>query len=184
MGMPFALELRAVSKRFVVGTAGCTGSVSVLRCADLVVRPAEAVVVVGAAGAGKSTLLLCAAGLLRVDSGTVAWFGDSNRGVAAERATYHFAGASSSRRAPRGTKPHVHLVDGPEALCFAAVSRISRWIERRRADGDAVLLAARDAALARDLVSRVVILHNGRVSADGVSTPARVAEYAIERRHP
>ena len=173
--MSFALEIRGVSKRFVVGIAGCTGSVSVLRAADLTLRRGEAVAVAGARGAGKSTLLLCAAGLLRVDSGSVAWFGSPDRSVAADRTLYYFAGGT-----PRGLKrPNegmLHVVDGPESLCLASASRTARWIDRRCSEGDAVLLALRSVEVAREIAPRVVVLRDGRVRADGIETSARVAE--------
>lgn len=179
MRMSLALELRGVTKRFVVGTAACRGSVDVLRSVDLELRPGDAVAIVGAAGAGKSTLLLCAAGLLRVDAGEVAWFGQSERAEGAERATYYFPGGSGRSRSNRqaSNAPHIHLVDGPESLSLATASRTVQWIERRRSAGDAVLVTARDACVARDLVARIVVLRAGRVHTDErVMVAARVAE--------
>ena len=64
-----------VVKRYGAGIRGCSAGVDALRGADLQVRPGETVGIVGAPGAGKSTLLLCASGVMRPDSGTVAWFG-------------------------------------------------------------------------------------------------------------
>src|SRR5262245_31759438 len=100
MRMHIALELRGVSKRFVVGAATCRASVDALRSVDVAFRPGEAAAIVGGPGAGKSTLLLCAAALLRVDEGEVSWFGHQDRGVGSERATYYFNGGASGLRAP------------------------------------------------------------------------------------
>ena len=178
MRMPLALELHAVSKRFVVGTATCHGSVLVLCSVDLELACGDALAIVGSPGAGKSTLLLCAAGLLGVDAGELAWFGQSDRAIAADCATYYFAGASSLRRPRRSSAaPHLHLVDGTEALGLSTASRLSRWIEQRRSSGDAVLLTLRSASLARDLVPRTLLLRAGRLQVDGrVSVATHVAE--------
>ncbi|HEY9228707.1 MAG TPA: ABC transporter ATP-binding protein [Gemmatimonadaceae bacterium] len=178
MRMSLALELRGVGKRFVVGTAACRGSVDALRSVDLEIEAGEAIAIVGAVGTGKSTLLLCAAALLRPDAGDIAWFGQSDRATGSERATYYFPGGSGrSRSATSSRAPHIHLVDGLESLSLTTVSRVEQWIERRTGAGDAVLVAARDAHVARDLVERIVVLRAGRLFADerGV-VAARVAE--------
>jgi ABC-type branched-subunit amino acid transport system ATPase component len=73
--VPLALEILALSKRYVAGIRGCRAVVHALRDVDLAVAPGEIVVVAGPVGAGKTTLLLCAAGLLRPDAGSIAWFG-------------------------------------------------------------------------------------------------------------
>src|ERR1041385_8550616 len=65
------LALRSVSKRFVAGTESCSVEVTALRDASIEVRAGEVLVVAGPIGSGKTTLLLCAAGLLRCDSGGV-----------------------------------------------------------------------------------------------------------------
>ena len=77
--MTNSLSLRGVSKTYHAGITGCSASVSVLRDVDLDVAPGEILAISSAAGAGKTTLLLCAAGMLRPDRGTVAWFGRVNR---------------------------------------------------------------------------------------------------------
>jgi ABC-type multidrug transport system ATPase subunit len=74
-----ALSLIGISKCFHAGARGCSASVRVLNAASLRVRRGEVLGVTGAPGAGKSTLLLCAAGLLRPDTGTVLWFGTPHR---------------------------------------------------------------------------------------------------------
>jgi ABC-2 type transport system ATP-binding protein len=63
--MRIRLELAAVSKSF--------GSHQVLNQAWLQVRGGEAVGLLGANGAGKTTMLRIAAGLMRVDRGSVRW---------------------------------------------------------------------------------------------------------------
>jgi ABC-type multidrug transport system ATPase subunit len=47
---------------------------------DLDVDEGEAVGIIGEKGCGKSTLLLCAAGLLRGDSGSIHWYGKPFKG--------------------------------------------------------------------------------------------------------
>jgi ABC-type multidrug transport system ATPase subunit len=185
MGMPIALELRCVSKRFIVGTPGCNASVDALRSIDIALRPGEVAAVIGGPGAGKSTLLLCAAGLLGVDAGEISWFGDRDRGTAGRRATYYFPGGArplSARARPSG-ETHLHLIDGLDALGIATIRGLRKWLDDRRAAGDTVLISARSSELSRDLVTRTVHLRAGRICADerpGVA--ARVAE-AIEWGH-
>jgi ABC-type multidrug transport system ATPase subunit len=77
--MTNSLSLRGVCKSYQAGVAGCSGSVAVLRDVDLDVAPGELVAISSGAGAGKTTLLLCAAGMLRPDGGTIAWFGRVHR---------------------------------------------------------------------------------------------------------
>lgn len=176
--MPIALELRDVSKRFLVGTSTCRGVVHALRSVDLDVRAGEAVAILGGRGSGKSTLLLCAAGLLRIDSGDVSWFGRRDRAVASARARYYFPGAVGVANAVReSAEPRLHLVDGPEALCLATSVHIERWIQRRCAAGDAVVLATRFADAARALAHRTLLLRDGCVRTDEALVGlARVAE--------
>jgi ABC-type multidrug transport system ATPase subunit len=176
--MPLALELRGVSKRFVVGTITCRGAVHALRSIDLSVGCGEAVAILGGAGSGKSTLLLCAAGLLRVDTGEVAWFGRRDRAVASSRARYYFPGSVGSTSAsPPPTETRIHLVDGFESLYLSTSTRIERWMQRRCSDGDAVVFATRSTDVARALADRTLVMRDGRVCSDEVIVgPSRVAE--------
>lgn len=77
--MTNSLSLRGVCKSYQAGIAGCSASVAVLRDVDLDVAPGEMIAISSGVGAGKTTLLLCAAGMLRPDRGTIAWFGRVNR---------------------------------------------------------------------------------------------------------
>ena len=74
---PPALIAERLTKRYVAGIPGCRAAVSALSGLSLEVASGELVALVGAAGSGKSTLLLCAAGLLRPDSGSLRWFGSA-----------------------------------------------------------------------------------------------------------
>ena len=176
--MPLALELRGVSKQFVVGTITCRGAVHALRSVDLTVRDGECVAILGGPGSGKSTLLLCAAGLLRADVGELSWFGRCDRAVAASRARYYFPGSvGSTFAAVTRSETRIHLVDGPESLCLATSTRIERWIQRRCAAGDAVVFATRLPDVACALADRTLVMREGRVYADELHVgPSRVAE--------
>lgn len=152
-------------------------SADVLRSVNLEAREGEVIAIVGGVSAGKSTLLLCAAGLMVPELGEVRWFGDGDRARAVERATYHFAGRPQQRL--HLTRPHLHLIDGLDLLSGDAVARLAGWIERRRAQGDAILLATRDAAVASRLAMRSLTLRAGQLHGEGRPTaPARVAERA------
>lgn len=175
MRMSSALEMCGVAKRYVAGYGECVGSVHALREIDLAMSFGEAVAVVGPLGSGKSTLLLAAAGLLVPDAGEIRWLGEPTRAAGTRVAVYHFVGG---RHRPARTPPaaRIHLIDDPDALARAGVSRLARWIDRRCASGEAVLIGTRDRALAHVLAPRVLRLAGGRLHADVVAAVPRVAE--------
>ena len=169
-----ALELCGLTKRFTAGAGACTASIDVLRGISLCVEAGESVAVVGASGAGKSTLLLCAAGLLGHDAGDMRWFGDAARSVAAHRAVFHCT--HSDLLHVRATdEPVLHLLD--IRVGVDGGRSMARWIGRRSAAGDAVIVATRDEDLAYHLASRVVVLRSGRLYPE-TRPRSRVAEYA------
>jgi ABC-type multidrug transport system ATPase subunit len=175
--MPIALEVRALTKRYVAGLGSCSIRADVLRGIDLSVYAGEAVAVVGGASAGKSTLLLCAAGLLRPDAGAVRWFDESSTAAAALRSTFYFAGVRGGRGVRRlaYVRPHVHLVDAIERLDAGQVTRFAAWVSRRRAAGDAVMISSRDGPRAAAIADRVLVMRGGRIELES-RVPARVAE--------
>ena len=95
--MSVVLSVSGLTKRYRSGVAGCSASVDALQGMEMEVEEGELVGLLGPNGAGKSTLLFCAAGLLRPDSGRIAWFGTTSwpggrpPGIAyaPERSMYH-----------------------------------------------------------------------------------------------
>lgn len=179
MRMAIVLEMCGVAKRYVAGFGDCVASVHVLRSVDLSVSAGEAVAITGSPGTGKSTLLLAAAGLLVPDLGEVRWCGESSRAAAARHASYHFVGtAAGARRPTQRDRPatRIRLIDDPDALGGAGLSRLAHWIRRRCAVGEAIIIGTRNRALARDLAPRVLTLVGGRLNPHLVVAAPRVAE--------
>ena len=190
--MPPALLVRDLRKTFRAGAGSCLAHVEVLRGADLTVREGELVALAGAAGAGKSTLLLCAAGLLRADSGTVVWFGRRDPGGAPPDTAY--LGPHVTSRAPgdlaravreasrsAGSPPlRLLLVDEPADAepdrARLAAARLAALAD----EGAAVVAACRDPSALHAAGARVVRLDAGRTSADA-DRPVRLAR-ALELR--
>jgi energy-coupling factor transporter ATP-binding protein EcfA2 len=190
--MSVALELHGVAKQYRAGEGSCLATVVALRDVRLSVARGELVVISGAPGSGKSTLLLCAAGLLVPDRGLICWFAQTDRAVAACRARFHFGGADLAERLERcttGREPLLHLIDTratrrrPDQNAHLGMSaRASRWIEQRRAAGDAVVVAAhRDADVPH--AARILRLYDGSLHSPACAFPIdrsrpRVAEPA------
>jgi ABC-type multidrug transport system ATPase subunit len=146
----------------------------VLRGIDLEVNVGESVAVVGEPGAGKSTLLLCAAGLLKPESGELRWFGESMFSLAADRVRYHCTLAHLV--ALKGHVGHqLHVID----LCtpIEANRAMLSWIDERCSSGDSVVFASHDEQFAQHAASRVLTL-NGGVLRSSRPMRARVAEHA------
>jgi ABC-type polar amino acid transport system ATPase subunit len=174
IGVSPALELSSVRKRFCVGAGACLASAEVLRGIDLDVGVAESVAVVGHPAAGKSTLLLCAAALLKPDSGEVRWFGERSRSVAAGRVRYYCTPADLAS-ATAGGEPQLHLIDLHPHI--DASHAIVAWIDERCAQGDSVVIAAQEERFIRCVATRVLVLSDG-ILRPTRSMRIRVAEHA------
>jgi energy-coupling factor transporter ATP-binding protein EcfA2 len=139
---PGGLELQSVGKRFAAGAGSCSASVIALRSASVEIRMGEVLIVAGPLGAGKTTLLLCAAGLLRCDSGEV--FG------AARRVIYRDL-SLPARPIDVPARGSVLLLDSCDHLPELARARAIRVTGDAIASGAAVVLAGRDAAACLEL---------------------------------
>ena len=73
--MPAALSVDRLTKQYRAGPRGRTEVVRALDAVSICADRGDILGITGGRGSGKSTLLLCAAGLVRPDAGTVAWFG-------------------------------------------------------------------------------------------------------------
>ena len=177
--MGHALQLRGIRKRFVAGVSGCLASADVLRGIDLDVDAGESVAVIGAPGSGKSTLLLCASGLLRSDSGTIAWFGDAAPLSAATRTHYCFSESELSAIG-RSVEPRVYLLDLPAKS--AMTTALADWIDDRCESGNAVIVAARNERCVQD-VGRMLTLSGG-VLHSARAMRSRVAEAVVGEPSP
>jgi energy-coupling factor transporter ATP-binding protein EcfA2 len=149
--------------------------VSALREASMEVRGGEILVVAGPAGCGKTTLLLCAAGLLRCDSGDLF--------SSARTVVYRDLIQPARPIEPVGSGG-VLLLDSCDDLPDLALARASHVVADVIQCGGAVILAARDAQAAIDLAPAVatigvVHLRLGASSAmQSVTVAHRVAEAA------
>ncbi len=178
--MSRALELRGVRKRFVAGVSGCLASADVLRGIDLDVDSSESIAIVGRPGAGKSTLLLCAAGLLRPDSGGVSWFGESAPVGAALRTSYCFS-VPDLATIDRNGEARVYFIDLPPTVGMSGA--LAEWIADRCESGSAVVVAARDERFVRSAVDRVFVLSGGGLI-PARTIHSRVAESVSIERAP
>lgn len=168
-----SLELHSVSKRFVAGAGACSIGVTALRRASVEIRAGEVLVVAGPIGSGKTTLLLCAAGLLRCDSGSVIG--------SARRVAYRdlLLPARPIEPIARGA---VLLLDSCDDLADLARARAIRMVADSLAVGASVVLAARDARACLDLTPpgatvSIVHLRLGETSRlDPLPVTNRVAE--------
>jgi energy-coupling factor transporter ATP-binding protein EcfA2 len=138
-----SLELSGVSRRFTTGAGSCTIAVTALRRVSVEIRSGEALVVAGPIGSGKTTLLLCAAGLLRCDSGSV---------LGSARPVIYRDLTLPARPIDPLVPGAVLLLDSCDGLPDLARHRASRVVAQVLAVGGAAVVAAREPAAALDLV--------------------------------
>jgi ABC-type cobalamin/Fe3+-siderophores transport system ATPase subunit len=136
-GFQTTLQLHGVSKRFVAGVGACSVGVTALRSASVEIRSGEVLVVAGPSGSGKTTLLLCAAGLLRCDSGEILGTG--------RRVVYRDL-LQPARIIDPMSPGAVLLLDSCDDLGELTRSRATRVVADALASGAAVVLAAREPA--------------------------------------
>lgn len=164
---PPALELRDVSRSYLVGLGRCRGSARVLEAISLTLAPGELAAVVGERRAGKSTLLRCAAGLLRPDSGTVRWSGSDRAGPGV---AYRAVRVGPGERPAEllGAAPRLTLLALDDADCGAddrQLASVAAWLGAVRVlhPGVAVLVAVATIARARAVADRVLVLDRGQL---------------------
>ena len=163
-----AIAMTGVHKSFSAGVAGCSITIRVLVRAELRIWPGEVVGIAGEAGAGKSTLLLCAAGLLRPDMGSIAWFGarvgdDERAGGAAWYLPVHAAVRQPDVERALSAGARLLLLDHASP---ARLDDLRGAIGRKLAlRGAALVVASRDRASLARIASRILVLGGGRLHA-------------------
>jgi energy-coupling factor transporter ATP-binding protein EcfA2 len=120
-----------------------------LRSASVEIRTGEVLIVAGPLGAGKTTLLLCAAGLLRCDTGEI--FGVARRVIYRDLSL-------PARAIDTPTRGSVLLLDSCDHLPDLARARVTRVTGAAIAAGAAVVLAGRDAATCIELAPPAVTI--------------------------
>lgn len=134
------LVLRNVRKAITAGAGSCRVRVTVLGGISLQLMPGEALAITGALPLARSMLCAIAAGVARVDSGSVRW---GPRGLTAVR--YAPAGdAPRSLQRRNGVAPGLVILDAalveraPEPDVRAIVALLTPWLDA----GGAALVAA------------------------------------------
>lgn len=177
------LSIRALSKVYRAGLAGCAATVRALDDVSLDVERGEVLAVVGPGSAGKTTLLRCAAGLLTPDSGTVERARtDDGRVIITkylhdpvELARLHTLDGAWDL----AIVDNADLAPGDVATAFAVLAAA----RRAHKSGGGLLLAADEASRLAGIADRIITLDRGRtppIATRGEpATFARVAEAAL-----
>lgn len=216
-----ALSIRSLRKSFLFGHQQSPRRREALRGVDLDVEQGEVVGIVGDNGCGKTTLLMCAAGLLRGDSGSIHWYGKRFTGggclpglayVAPMPSYYPFLTARDilSRNARCGNgyfataraiealadrlsltgrlgarvnelsipelkllalaqalteEPNVILVDGTLDGLDRASPAVRGAVAEESCNGSTLIVASRLASGVADIVTRMLVMEAGRVTA-------------------
>jgi energy-coupling factor transporter ATP-binding protein EcfA2 len=164
------IRIRSVSRAYRAGAGSCTAEVNALDGATLEIRGGEVLVVAGPRGSGKTTLLLCAAGLLRCDSGMI----DAGLPVMYR----DLSRPESSLDWPEDAAIFLDSIDrSPAEVRGLLPDRVQSALTNRCA----IVLAGREAADCLSLAppdSTIAIVHLrlGRIAPSGVAAFHRVAE--------
>ncbi|HEU6452751.1 MAG TPA: ATP-binding cassette domain-containing protein, partial [Gemmatimonadaceae bacterium] len=165
------LVMEGVCKSYAAGVRGCRAVVRVLDGASLRVGAREIVGIAGGEGAGKSTLLLCAAGAMRAERGRVLRAAAENEcgGRPLSQPRYLDLRGGPAHREVRDAiesgAPVVLLDHASAALLW----ELRGMLERSRLRGvnaGAIVVTSRSRAELARVVSRVLVLHDGRLAAD------------------
>ena len=132
----------------------------VLHAVSLAIEPGAAVALIGPNAAGTSTLVRCLAGLLAPAAGEV-WL--DGRPLSAWSRDALARGLAQEPRVLLLDEPGAHLDVGHQLALF-------RVLDGVRACGVSVLAVVHDLARAAAWAERMVLLEEGRVSAQGTPT--------------
>lgn len=172
------LLMGGVDKSFGAGVRGCSAEVRVLAGAALVVGAGEIVGVAGEPGSGKSTLLLCAAGRVRPERGSVAWYGLSAvaAGVRAHTPRYlDLRDAFERREMVRALEAEAGLLLLDHARPALLEELRVAIIRSPRRSVRAIVIASRSSAELARVASRVLVMREGRLRSVGPVAGARGA---------
>lgn len=132
------------------------GGAPILHGADLEAAPGQLVAVVGPNGAGKSTLVRAAAGIQKLESGTVAWNGTDVAALRGRRLARLRAFVPQRARVPDGVRVH-------EAVAIGRAPHLGPLSRPTRADHDAVDRAMARAGVTAFAERRLTTLSGGEL---------------------
>ncbi|WP_445150268.1 ABC transporter ATP-binding protein [Baekduia sp. Peel2402] len=132
------------------------GGTEILHGADLEALPGRLVAVVGPNGAGKSTLVRAAAGIQKMDSGTVRWNGTEVAALRGRKLAKLRAFVPQRARVPEGVRVH-------EAVAIGRAPHLGPLSRPTRADHDAVDRAMLRAGVTAFADRRLTTLSGGEL---------------------
>jgi len=132
------------------------GGTEILHGADLEALPGRLVAVVGPNGAGKSTLVRAAAGIQKMDSGTVRWNGADVAALRGRKLAKLRAFVPQRARVPEGVRVH-------EAVAIGRAPHLGPLSRPTRADHDAVDRAMLRAGVTAFADRRLTTLSGGEL---------------------
>jgi ABC-type glutathione transport system ATPase component len=161
--MSTSLRVQNLWKSHAAGIRGCSARVWALRGCSLDVEHGERVAIVGPRGSGKTTLLQCLAGERRPDAGQIQSAFAHRRYLSASTIRNQLAVVSLPARL-------LLLVDNDDDGSIPIPAFISL------PQSGALVIASRDVAHVRNLVDRIVLIRDGRLTPIARVPARRVAE--------